>query len=331
MKVHRDIEHLPEFKNAVVTIGTFDGVHLGHQKIISQLKTEAQRVDGETVIITFHPHPRKIVANRSHHIQLLTTIDEKIELLAQKGVDHLVIVPFTLHFSEMEPKSYVEDFLKKTCRPAVVIIGYDHRFGRERKGDYKLLEEYSARGYFELKEISQQLINDSIVSSTAIRESLNSGDVEKANSLLGYDFFFEGTVVKGNQLGRTLGYPTANLEIREPDKIIPGDGIYAVEVIVGRRETGDGRRQSAIGQGQRAEERKLQAMMSIGVRPTIGESNRTIEVNIFDFAEDIYGANLRVYVKHYLRPEVKFNGLEELKAALDKDREDTLRLLNAKR
>jgi riboflavin kinase/FMN adenylyltransferase len=316
MKVHRDIEHLPEFRNAVVTIGTFDGVHLGHQKIISQLKTEAERVNGETVIITFHPHPRKIVANRSHYIQLITTIDEKIELLAAKGVDHLVIVPFTLHFSEMEPKSYVEDFLKSRCRPAVVIIGYDHRFGRERKGDYKLLEEYSAKGYFELKEISQQLINDSIVSSTAIRDSLNAGNVEKANSLLGYDFFFEGAVVKGNQLGRTIGYPTANLEITEPDKIIPGDGIYAVEVTVGKEK--------------RAKAQKLPAMMSIGVRPTIGGTQRTIEVNIFDFAEDIYGAQMRVYVKHYLRPEVKFNGLEELKAALDKDKEDTLRLFSSR-
>jgi riboflavin kinase/FMN adenylyltransferase len=292
-------------------------VHLGHQKIISQLKTEAERVNGETVIITFHPHPRKIVPNRSHHIKLITTIDEKIELLAEKGVDHLVIVPFTLHFSEMEPKSYVEDFLKKKCRPAVVIIGYDHRFGRERKGDYKLLEEYSAKGYFELKEISQQLINDSIVSSTAIRESLNTGDVERANSLLGYDFFFEGTVVTGNRLGRTIGYPTANLEISEPDKIIPGDGIYAAEVTVGIE--------------QRAKAQKLPAMMSIGVRPTIGESNRTIEVNIFDFDEDIYGTILRVYVKHYLRPELKFSGLEELKSALDKDKEDTLRLLKPTR
>jgi riboflavin kinase/FMN adenylyltransferase len=316
MKVHRDIEHLPGFRNAVVTIGTFDGVHLGHQKIISQLKSEAKRVDGETVIITFHPHPRKIVANRSHNIQLITTIDEKIELLAEKGVDHLVIVPFTLHFSEMEPKSYVEEFLKRKCNPAVVIIGYDHRFGRERQGDYKLLEQYSAKGFFQLKEISQQLINDSIVSSTAIRESLKAGDIEQANRLLGYDFFFEGTVVKGDQLGRTLGYPTANLRIDEPDKIIPGDGIYAVETEQMRRETEDGSR--------------LPAMMSIGVRPTVGGTHRTIEVNIFDFNKDIYGERLRVYVKHYLRPEIKFNNLEELKAALDKDKQDTLRLFGTK-
>ena len=314
MKVHRDIEQLPTFNNAVVTIGTFDGVHLGHQKIISQLRSEAARVGGETVIITFHPHPRQVVPGKQDAVRLITTIDEKIELLSEKGIDHLVIVPFTRHFSEMEPREYVEQFLKNKCRPKVVIIGYDHKFGRQRKGDYKLLEEYSARGFFELKEIPQQLIEDSTVSSTAIRESLAAGNVDNANRLLGYDFHFDGVVVRGNQLGRTLGYPTANLEIGDPDKIVPGDGIYAVQVVV---------RQGAKGRGQRLKG----GMMSIGTRPTVDGKTKTTEVNIFDFSDDIYGATLRVYVKHFLREEKKFSSLEELKVAIDEDKVNALRVL----
>lgn len=301
MNLHKDIEHLPEFNRAVITIGTFDGVHLGHQQIIEQLKSEAKRIGGETVIITFHPHPRKIV-HTSKEVKLITTIDERIQLLSEAGIDHLVIVPFTHNFSELEPREYVESFLKKRFNPAIVIIGYDHKFGKDRKGDYKLLEEYSAKGYFELKEIPQHVINHNTVSSTRIREYILHAGISEANELLGYDFSFEGIVVKGNQIGRTLGYPTANIEVLNREKIIPGDGIYVVHVSLEKNKT------DVFG-----------GMMSIGVRPTVGGTRRTVEVNIFNFNGDIYGEKIRVAVKAFIRPELKFSGLEELKDAIQKD------------
>jgi len=304
MQVYTDIDRLPEFKNAVVTIGTFDGVHLGHQKIIAQLKQEADRVGGETVIITFHPHPRKVVLPGKSEVKLITTIEERIELLRHKGVDNLVIVPFTKRFSELEPRNYVEDFLYAKFRPAIVIIGYDHRFGKERKGDYKLLEEYGSRQMFVLKEIPQHVINDSTVSSTLIRGALLEGDIGKAKTLLGYDFFFEGQVIEGDKLGRQLGYPTANLMIMSADKIVPADGIYVVE--------------ATIHHGSR--QPRLRGMMSIGMRPTVFGTDRRIEVNLFDFDRDIYGETLRVYVKEYLRPEAKFDSLDELKKKIDEDK-----------
>jgi riboflavin kinase/FMN adenylyltransferase len=309
MNLHKDIEQLPQFNKAVITIGTFDGVHLGHQQIIAQLKAEAKRIAGETVIITFHPHPRKIV-HTDREVKLITTIEERIELLSAAGINHLVIVPFTHNFSELEPRQYVETFLKKRFNPAVVIIGYDHKFGKDRKGDYKLLEEYYANGYFELKEIPQHVINHNTVSSTRIRDHILNGDIDRANELLGYDFSFEGVVVKGEQLGRTLGFPTANIEILNKEKIIPGDGIYAVKVFLeGRHERADG-------------------MMSIGVRPTVADGmNRTIEVNIFNFNDDIYGEKVRVYLKAFIRPELKFSGLEELKQAIQKDKQSSLEIL----
>jgi riboflavin kinase/FMN adenylyltransferase len=312
MNLHTDIDHLPQFNKAVVTIGTFDGVHLGHQQIIAQLKAEAERIGGETVIITFHPHPRKIV-HANQDVRLITTIEERIELLTEAGIDHLVIVPFTHNFSELEPRQYVETFLKKRFDPAIVIIGYDHKFGKDRKGDYKLLEDYSAKGFFELKEIPQHVINHITVSSTRVREYILNGEIGKANELLGYDFSFEGTVVKGDQIGRTLGYPTANIHLMNNEKIVPGNGIYAVRTLLGR-----------VGKPGAGE-----GMMSIGIRPTVGGTNRTIEVNIFNFNEDIYEEKIRVYVKAFIRPEMKFSGLDELKKAIDGDKKAATAILGA--
>ena len=309
MKVYYSSDDLPVFSKAVVTIGTFDGVHLGHQAILEQLQQEAARIGGETVIITFHPHPRKVVAN-SQPIYLINTIEEKIELLGKKGIDHLVVVPFTAAFSQQSPEDYVEQFLVKKFHPHTIIIGYDHRFGQGRKGDYKLLEELSPKFGFQLLEIPAHVINESTVSSTRIREAVLKGDMSAANGLLGYDFFFEGKVIDGRKLGRELGYPTANLDIGNAEKLVPGNGIYVVEVELDGEVFG--------------------GMMSIGVRPTIGVTERTIEVNIFEFDKDIYGSRLRVYVKKYLREEMKFNNLEELKAQLALDKEDSLRVLNKK-
>lgn len=307
MIVHKDIDRLPVFRKAVVTIGTFDGVHLGHRQIISQLKTEAARIGGETVIITFHPHPRKIVYHDTKKVELINTIEERIELLDALGVDHLVIVPFTEQFSSLTPTEYIEKFLCANFSPAVVIIGYDHKFGKGRLGDYKLLEQYSGNGFFELKEIPQHLLKDITVSATGIRTALKEGNIQKANELLGYAFFFEGTVITGNQLGRTIGFPTANISIDNDEKIIPGNGVYAVEVTL----TG-------------TDKRHFKGMMNIGVRPTIGGNQRHIEVNIFDFDEDIYGQRLKVTVRSFLRAEKKFDGIEQLKEQLKKDQQASI-------
>lgn len=315
MKVYFSTATIPAFTKAVVTIGTFDGVHTGHKSILEQMKHEAARIGGETVIITFHPHPRKVIVSGQPGIQLINTIDEKIELLDKNGIDHLVVVPFTDVFAQQSPEEYIEQFLVQKFHPHTVIIGYDHRFGKNRKGDYKLLEVYSSRLGFELMEIPAHLINDNTVSSTRIREAILQGNTDVANTLLGYDFFFEGTVVDGNKLGRTLGYPTANLRIENEEKLIPGNGIYAV--------------QAEIRNGNRQPGKLLNGMMSIGIRPTIGGTDRVIEVNIFDFNENIYGATLRVYVKKYLRSEVRFNGLDALVEQLAKDKEDTLKVLGS--
>lgn len=306
MKVYHSTEQMPAFRNAVVTIGTFDGVHIGHQQILTQLKQEAERIQGETVIITFHPHPRKVVAAGQAPVYLINTIEEKIELLERNGIDNLVIVPFTEAFSQQTPEEYCEHFLIEKFHPHTVIIGYDHRFGKGRKGDYKLLEDYSARLGFELKEIPAHVINESTVSSTRIREAVLGGNIELAKSLLGYDFFFGGKVVEGNKLGRTLGYPTANLQLSTEEKLVPGNGVYAVTVVLPSGEV-------------------KQGMMNIGVRPTVDGTKRMIEVNIFDFNQDIYGSELRVYVQKYLRGEQKFNGLDALKQQLSVDKETVLR------
>ncbi|OQP54463.1 bifunctional riboflavin kinase/FAD synthetase [Niastella populi] len=329
MKVYFSTETIPAFKKAVVTIGTFDGVHTGHKSILGQLKREAARIDGETVIITFHPHPRKVIVTGQPAIHLINTIDEKIELLHKNGIDHLVVVPFTDDFSQQSPEAYIEQFLVQKFHPHTVIIGYDHRFGRNRKGDYKLLEVYSARLGFNLMEIPAHVINDNTVSSTRIREAVLHGNTDVANTLLGYDFFFEGTVIDGNKLGRTLGYPTANLRIENEEKLIPGNGIYAVELEIRSRrgEAEINKQRTDIYSPVIVNYPRLKGMMSIGIRPTIGGTDRVIEVNIFDFNEDIYGATVRVYIKKYLRSEVKFNGLEALVEQLGKDKEDTLRAL----
>src|SRR5689334_14475243 len=305
MQVHRDIENLPRFTNAVVTIGTFDGVHLGHRQVIDHLNQEAKAVKGETVIITFHPHPRKIVSSAILGIRLINTLDERIELLEQIGVDHLVVVPFTEMFANQSAEEYIRDFLVAKFRPHTIIIGYDHHFGRDRQGDYLLLEHRAVTYKYELKEIPKHILDNISISSTNIREDILHNRIETANKLLGYEFFFAGEVVHGDKLGRQLGYPTANLKVQNEEKIIPGNGIYAV---YGELQGGP----------------RFKGMMSIGFRPTVDGKKRVIEVNLFDFNEQIYGQELRVYVKKYLRAEVKFESLEKLVKQIDQDRVDSL-------
>jgi len=313
MQVHYTTDNLPKIRNAVVTIGTFDGVHTGHQYMIAQLIREATAIKGETVIITFHPHPRKLVA-ASKPVQILNTLNEKIRLLRAKEIDHLVVVPFNEAFCNLTAEEYVNDFLFEKFHPHTVIIGYDHRFGRGRLGDYHLMEDYGKKLGFIVKEIPEHVLNKVIVSSTRIRESLLLSDIATANNYLGYDYFFEGVVTEGNKLGRTIGYPTANIIIEEEEKLIPGNGVYAVEVLIGNSE-------------EALTELRKKGMMNIGMRPTVDGTKRVTEVNIFAFDEDIYGQTLRVYVKYFLRSEIKFTGLDALKGQLAKDKEATLKIL----
>lgn len=322
MQVHRDISNLPFFKNAVITIGTFDGVHTGHLQIINQLKKEAEQVDGETVIITFDPHPRMIISKTDlskDAIKLLNTLPEKIELLQKQNIDHLVIVPFTLEFSEQSAEEYIKDFLVEKFHPHSLIIGYDHRFGKNRQGDYKLLEAYQSIFNFKVKEIPEHVLHHIIISSTRIRHALEEKDINTANEYLGYPYFFEGNVIEGNKLGRTLGYPTANIEVNDKNKLIPANGVYAVEVSIATDN-------DIVHQISYV--KHLKAMMNIGVRPTVGGTKKVIEVNIFDFDTSIYNQTIRVYVNYFLRDEVKFNGLDALKEQVSTDKINALKLLN---
>lgn len=306
MRVHRELAgSLPEFQKAVVTIGTFDGVHLGHSQIIAQMKEEAARIGGETVIITFHPHPRKIVSSVPGDVKLLSTLSEKISLLDKAGIDHLVVVPFDHVFANQTAEQYVKDFLYTYFKPHTVIIGYDHRFGKGREGNYQLLKDYGKTLGFEVKEISEELINEIVISSTRIRHALLENDIDVANRFLGHSYFFEGLVIEGNKLGRTIGYPTANLHIGSEEKLIPANGVYAVTIM---------NRESA------AVSNHYKGMMNIGLRPTVDGKKKVIEVHIFDFDADIYGQTLQIHLHFYLRGEVKFNGLEELKAQLLQDK-----------
>jgi len=309
MQVHYHTEALPAFRNAVITIGTFDGVHMGHRQVIDKLKSEARSVNGETVIITFHPHPRKVVSSTILGIRLINTLDEKIELLGQMGIDHVVVVPFTEVFANQSAEEYIKNFLVDQFHPYTIIIGYDHRFGRDRLGDYRLLEKASGKYGFQLREIPKHIIENISISSTNIREAILHCDITTAHKLLGYDFFFTGVVVHGNKLGRKLGYPTANLKINDEEKIVPGNGIYAVyaqpEGVTGM----------------------LKGMMSIGFRPTVDGKKRVIEVNLFDFDRDIYDQSLKVFVKKYLREEIKYDSLEALVRQIDQDKINSLQVL----
>ena len=312
MQVHHQTDNLPAFRNAVVTIGTFDGVHKGHQLIIDQMKKEAASINGETVIITFHPHPRKIIGKNSGKLFLLTTMEERIFLLEAAGIDHLVVIPFTEAFAEQDAAVYVKDFLVKYFHPHTIIIGYDHRFGKNRQGDYHLMDALAPINNYIIKEINERVLNEVTISSTRIREALGQGDIKTANEFLGYPYFFEGRVIHGDKRGRTIGYPTANIQLKNPDKLTPADGVYAVRVTLT-----DSGGQSIVNQG----------MMNIGLRPTVDGLNHNIEVHLFDFNEDIYGQIIQISVIHRIRDEQKFSGIEALKAQLEKDRKVALEML----
>jgi riboflavin kinase/FMN adenylyltransferase len=303
MKVHYDLTALPQFKDAIVTMGAFDGVHKGHQQIIQRMKELAQKVQGETIIITFHPHPRKVISSVPGEIKQLSNIKERIQLLEAAGIDHLVIINFDYKFSNMTADQYVEEFLYQYFKPNTVIVGYDHHFGKGRNGNIELLKTMGAKLHFQVEEIHEQLVQSEIISSTLIRNYISEQQIKKANDLLGYAYFFEGFVVRGNQLGRTIGYPTANLHINDEEKLIPSNGVYAVKV-----------------KGACTNHEILDGMMNIGIRPTVDGQKKVIEVNIFNFDQDIYEQFITVMVYEFIRGEVKFDGLDALKNQLHQDK-----------
>lgn len=307
MHIYHNIDEFTPLPNAVVTIGTFDGVHVGHRKIIAGIKELAESCGGETVLLTFFPHPRMILHPEDESIKLINTIAEKAELLEKLGVDHLIITPFSRDFSNQTAEDYVRDILVNKIGTKKIVIGYDHRFGKDREGDFDTLLRLCPAYGFDVIEIPEQDINDVAISSTRIRKALLQGDIELANTCLGYPFFVTGTVGRGDQVGRQIGYPTANIMIDEPYKLIPADGIYAVKV-----KTNEG---------------VFNGMGYIGTRPTLNGITRSIEVNIFDFNKDIYGQRIRMEFHNFVRHDVKFTSLADLKDQLAKDKVDVMKLL----
>ncbi len=308
MQVHFDINTLPAIKNAIVSQGTFDGVHLAHKKIIERLKQIASIKDGETVLITFEPHPRMVLFPDDHGLQLLSTLNEKIHLLEKAGIDHLIILPFTKEFSRQTSEQFIRTILVNKIKTNTLVIGYDHRFGKNREGSFEHLKESSSLYGFEVEEIPEQDIDEIAVSSTKIRNALLNNDIQTAQKYLGNSYSLEGKVVKGKQLGRTIGYPTANIEVENSFKLIPQDGVYAVWVWYNKARFG--------------------GMLNIGNNPTVADKGRSIEVNIFDFEKEIYTEVLKIEFVSKLRNEEKFNGLDALKAQLHLDKQNALAILN---
>ena len=307
MKIYRNLEDFIPLDNAVVTIGTFDGVHVGHQKILSTLLESAKASKGETVLLTFFPHPRLILHPEDDSLRIISDIDEKVKRLAEAGIDHLIITPFTRDFSNLSPEEYIREVLVGKIGTKKIIIGYDHRFGKDRSGSLKELLAYADIYGYSVEQIPEQDINDVAVSSTKIREALIKGDIEAANTYLGYPFQLTGKVIRGDQLGRRIGYPTANLQVQESHKLIPAYGIYAVEAAVIEPtdlKTGP--------YTPRLPERSIYGMGYIGTRPTIDGVSRSIEVHLLDFNEDIYGEILRIKFLHFVRHDQWFENMEEM-------------------
>ncbi|MDN5214237.1 bifunctional riboflavin kinase/FAD synthetase [Fulvivirgaceae bacterium BMA12] len=309
MNIYSGVDDFPDLKYPVVTSGTFDGVHIGHQKILSRIKEIAGNANGETVLITFWPHPRIVLSSgKNHQIKLLSSFDEKAALLERFGIDHLVKIPFTPEFSELSSAEFVEKYLVKRIKTKKLVIGYNHRFGKNREGSFDYLAKNAKFYGFEVEEISKQDLDHVAISSTTIRNALAQGDISHANLYLGRPYDLTGQVIKGNQLGREIGFPTANLQIHDPLKLIPADGAYAVYV-----------EHQGI---------KNQGMMNIGFRPTVDGKKRAIEVHIFNFDQEIYQQTLKIQLIAQLREEKKFNNMEELQIQLSKDKDKALQILS---
>lgn len=304
MKVYTDIDQFDPIKKAFVTTGTFDGVHLGHRVILKKIIEEAKKEGGESVLLTFYPHPRMVLFPEDTNLKLLTTQPEKIKLLEEIGLDHLIIQKFTPEFSRIRAYNYVRDILVGKIGVHKLIIGYDHQFGRNREGSIEQLREFTPLFNFKIEEIPAQDIDEVKISSTKIRKALIEGDIQTADLYLGYSYCLSGEVIHGNQLGRKLGFKTANIHLSNKHKLIPGDGVYAVHVVLN--------------------EKLYQGMMNIGRRPSIEnpDAGISLEVHIFDFNEDIYNKVITVKFLKRMRDEKKFDSMEDLSAQLFQDKEN---------
>jgi riboflavin kinase / FMN adenylyltransferase len=307
MAIFTDIQHLPAFKHAVITIGTFDGVHKGHKAILHEVVNHAREVHGESVLLTFEPHPRKLLFP-DQPLGIITPLYQKLKYIIKEGIQHIVVVPFTKEFADLSADEYIQNFLVNIFHPHSIIIGYDHRFGNDRKGDINLLKQYADTYKYELIEIPAQLIDEATVSSTKIRNSIKEGRMEDVCNMLCRNYSLKGTVVHGNKLGRTLGYPTANLHPQDTEQILPPIGIYAIH---------------AVHNGT-----QYNGMLSIGYNPTVTDKKELrIEANLFDFDKEIYGDSMELLFIKKIREEQRFESLDALKAQLHKDKEEVDKLI----
>ena len=307
MKIYRSIEEYDEDKRSAVTIGTFDGIHLGHQEILSRLIESSKNKDLNSVVLTFFPHPR-IILNKYNEVKMIDTLDEKIIHLNEIGIDSLIIHPFDRNFSLLSANQFIKDFLVEKLKIKHIIIGYDHRFGKGREASVTDLKNYANDYDFTVEEIKAQEIEKITISSTKIRNSINQGDIKTTKKYLGRYFMMTGKVVKGDGLGKKINYPTANIFIEETYKIIPKDGVYLVETII--------------------KDKLFNGMMNIGHRPTIGTKNKSIEVHLFNFKKDIYNQVISIKMISKIRDEKKFSSIQALKEQLVKDENYCLKLIN---
>ncbi len=310
MKIYHNISELGKIKNAVVTVGTFDGIHRGHQKLISETCRLAIAVGGQSVVITFDPHPRQVV-QPSSGVKTINTLDEKIEVFSKMCIKHLLVIPFTLEFAKTSSEDFLRKYIVEPFELKFIVIGYDHHFGKDRKGKLDFLKRMGKKYGFEVDQVPMQAFKDVVLSSSKVRSIIQRGQMEKASEFLGYHYFISGTVVKGNQIGRTLGFPTANIKLDNPDKLIPAYGVYAVLV--------------------NSRGKMYQGMGNIGIRPTLDEHKLTIEVNIFDFDMDIYGEKITIYYLKHTREEKKFRDLELLHRGLIIDKVKVKKILEQRR
>jgi len=307
LKIFNDLSTYKSNKKSFVTLGTFDGIHIGHQKVIKNLVESAKLNNATSVLLTFFPHPKMVLQNNAS-IKLINTIDERTKLLEKIGLEYLVIQQFTEDFANKTALDFAKTILVDKLNISTLIIGYDHHFGKNREGNFKQLEAYGKELNFSVQEISQQDINNSTVSSTKIRNAIENGEIEKANTYLGYSFMLTGKVVSGKNLGEKIGFPTANLHIKEAYKLLPKTGAYVVKSKINNTI--------------------VFGMMNIGFRPTVSGKNQTIEIHFFDFNEDLYGKTIQIDVLAFLRDEQKFESVKKLKQQLQKDKENSLKIIN---
>jgi len=307
VKIYDGIEGFGKVKNPVVTVGTFDGVHIGHSKIFQTMRKLAGECEGETVVVTFHPHPRLVLHADSKDLKFINTQERKYDLISKNGIDHLVVIPFTKEFAATAADTFVEDILVKKMGVCKLVVGYDHHFGKNREGSFEELLRLSEKHGFGVEQIPAQDIDNIAVSSTKIRKALNEGNIAYANNLLGYEYSITGVVVGGNKIGRKIGFPTANIDLQDEYKLITAIGVYACRILYNGR--------MYLGMG------------NIGYRPTINNSDLTIEVHIFDFDEEIYNQTITIFFVDRIRDEVKFKNLDALKEQLTKDRRSAKKIL----